>query len=67
MVIDYDQSKLNDDQIIKLLTKETTFTVSSIEGKVNSPSLNCTKNCASSCCGAKEEKIGFFKRILNWF
>ena len=67
MVIDYDQSKLNDTQIIKLLTNETTYKVSSAAEKVNTPSKSCATKCSSSCCGAKKGKVGFFKRISNWF
>ena len=62
MVVDYDNSKLNDEQIIKLLTENTTYKVTTLEGEPTQTSSDCQK----SCC-AKKEKVGFFKKLFSWF
>jgi len=62
MVIDYDNSKLNDKQIIKLLTDSTSFKVTLLKEELTQASENCPKSCCS-----KKEKKGFFKRLFSWF
>ena len=63
MIVNYDNSKLNDEQIIKLLADNTTYKVTTLESEANHSSSNCQK----SCCANKEGKVGFFKRLFSWF
>ena len=62
MVIDYDDSKLNDEQIIKLLTDSTSYRVTLLKEE----SIETSPNCKKSCCSKKEKK-SFFKRLFSWF
>ena len=62
MQVDYDESKLNDNQIIAHLAKNTTYKATLLDANTTSYSSSCAK----SCC-AKAEKVGFFKRIFSWF
>ena len=63
MIVDYDNSKLNDEKIIKLLADNTTYKVTTLESKAN----HSSSNCQISCCANKEVKVGFFKRLFSWF
>ncbi len=63
MIIDYDESKLNDEKILDLFTNNPTYKVTTLDGDTNQSSSDYQK----SCCSQNKEKVGFFKRILSWF
>jgi len=63
MIVDYDESKLTDEKIINLFADNSSFKVTTLDGKTTQSSSNCSK----SCCPQKKEKVGFFKKIFSWF
>ena len=63
MVVDYNETQLDDNQIINLLTNTTTYKITELTADTRTTKLNLEK---SSCCANKKKK-GFFKRFLDWF
>ena len=72
VVVDYDNSKINDQQIINQFNDDNTqYKFSSFDTSSEQSSATCSKPCcekkSKSCCSKEKEKKNFFKRILNWF
>ena len=64
VVIDFDDMKLSNQEIVSSLTKNTGFKFSLSENKDNQLKPSQCKG-SKECCG-KKEKVGFFKRIFGW-
>ena len=63
MTFDYDQSKLNDGEIISHLSENTTYKFTLLSNQV----ANQKANCAQKTCCAKKGKKSFFKSLFSWF
>ena len=63
MTIDYDELKLNDEEIINFFSDNPVYKITTL----NTKSIANSKNCSKSCCPQKKEKVGFFKRLFSWF
>jgi copper chaperone CopZ len=59
MTVDYDESKLNDEQIIKLFSNNATYKITTLDAK--------SSQCSKSCCSKDRPKVGFFKKLFSWF
>ena len=66
MTVDYDNSKLNDEKIKSHLELNTIYKVALLGKKTTIEKVACSKSCSTSCC-SKNEKVGFFKKLFNWF
>ena len=63
MTVNYDESKLNDNQIIKLFSNNATYKITTLDAK----SSQCCSKSSKSCCTQEKPKVGFFKKLFSWF
>ena len=70
MEVNYDKSKINDNQIIAHLEKNTIYRATLLGVDNNIKSANSKTSCNikdKNCCSNEEKKVGFFKKIFSWF